>query len=136
MHDIEEARTQGWASNFVTLDVQGAFDAVLHNRLIWRMHKQGWPTCILPWISCFLKHGRVQVRYLGEITPPKNSTCGIPQNSPISPPLFLLYMAELMKSGNVKARFGYADHIGVLRIGRTIPESVSVAQREVDSLLD
>lgn len=29
VHDIEEARYQGWASKFVTLDVQGAFDAVL-----------------------------------------------------------------------------------------------------------
>lgn len=34
VHDIEEAKTQGWASTFITLDVQGAFDAVLHNRLI------------------------------------------------------------------------------------------------------
>ena len=33
VHEIEEARSQGWASTFVTLDVQGAFDAVLHNRL-------------------------------------------------------------------------------------------------------
>lgn len=37
IHDIEEARTQGWALNFVTLDVQGVFDAVLYNRLIWRL---------------------------------------------------------------------------------------------------
>lgn len=33
VHDIEEVRTQGWVSTFVTLDVQGAFDAVLHNSL-------------------------------------------------------------------------------------------------------
>lgn len=37
VHDIEEAKTQGWASTLVTLDVEGAFDAVLHNRLIWCM---------------------------------------------------------------------------------------------------
>lgn len=34
VHDIEEARTQVLASTFVTLDVQGAIDTVLHNRLI------------------------------------------------------------------------------------------------------
>lgn len=34
VHNIEEARSQGWVSTFVTLDVQEAFDAVLHNRLI------------------------------------------------------------------------------------------------------
>ncbi|KAI0994152.1 hypothetical protein K3495_g14029, partial [Podosphaera aphanis] len=45
--DIEEARSQGWAATFVTLDVQGAFDAVLHNRLVRRMQTQGWPAYIL-----------------------------------------------------------------------------------------
>lgn len=49
VHDIEEARSQGWAATFVTLDVQGAFDAVLHNRLVRRMQTQGWPTYILQW---------------------------------------------------------------------------------------
>nr|ABW72065.1 TE1b [Blumeria hordei] len=34
VHDIEEASTQEWAVTFTTLDVQGAFDAVLHNRLL------------------------------------------------------------------------------------------------------
>ncbi|POS88366.1 hypothetical protein EPUL_000107 [Erysiphe pulchra] len=34
VHDIEEARSQAWASAIVTLDVQGTFDTVLHNRLI------------------------------------------------------------------------------------------------------
>ena len=47
VHNIEEACYQRWASTFVTLDVQGAFDAVLHNRLLWRMQAQGWPDSIL-----------------------------------------------------------------------------------------
>lgn len=47
VYDVEGAKTQGWASTFVTLDVQGAFHAVLHNRLIWRMKSQGWPSSLL-----------------------------------------------------------------------------------------
>ncbi|POS85111.1 hypothetical protein EPUL_003157 [Erysiphe pulchra] len=53
VHDIEEARSQKWASTFVKLDVQGAFDAVLHNRLLWRMQAQGWPDHIPWWTSSF-----------------------------------------------------------------------------------
>lgn len=41
-----------------------------------------------------------------------------------------------MKSGNFKARFGYADDIGILGIGRIVAESASKAQQEADSLLD
>lgn len=31
IHDIEEAESLGWASTFIVLDVQGAFDAVFYN---------------------------------------------------------------------------------------------------------
>ncbi|KAI1004666.1 hypothetical protein K3495_g3552 [Podosphaera aphanis] len=136
VHDIEEARTQKWASTFVTLDVQGAFDAVLHNRLLRRMQAQGWPEHILRWTSSFLTGRLVQVRHLNGVTSPKELFCGVPQGSPISPLLFLLYMTEPMRSGNTKARFSYADDVGILGIGRTIQESAEKAQQEVDSLLD
>ena len=51
VHDIEEASSQKWTATFVTLDVQGAFDAVLHNRLVRRMQEQGWPDSILKWTT-------------------------------------------------------------------------------------
>lgn len=135
VHDIEEARSQGWASTFVTLDVQGAFDAVLHNRLIWRMNSQGWPDFILNWTSSFLNNRRVQVRFQGGTTNQTKLTCGVPQGSPISPLLFLLYMAEPMNSGNTRMRFSYADDIGILGIGRSVSDSADLAQREVDDIL-
>ena len=128
VHDIEEAKTQGWASTLVTLDVQGDFDAVLHNRLIWRMQAQGWPKSILRWTSSFLENRKVQVRFQGGVTSPKELVCGVPQGSPISPLLFLLYMAEPMRSGNTMARFSYADDIGILGVGRTIKDSAVAAQ--------
>ncbi|KAI0992044.1 hypothetical protein K3495_g16142, partial [Podosphaera aphanis] len=132
----EEARTQKWTSTLVTLDVQGAFDAVLHNRLLVRMQEQGWPEPILRWTASFLQDRKVQVRYLGGVTHPKKLVCGVPQGSPISPLLFLLYIAEPMRSGNSSARFSYADDIGILGIGRTAAESAAVAQREIDNLLE
>lgn len=52
---------------------------------------------------------------------------GIPQGSPISRLLLLRYMSELMKIGKSRALFGYANDIGILGIGRTILESVTVA---------
>lgn len=134
MHGIEEASSQGWASTFVTLDIQGAFNAVLYNRLLWRMKEQGWPDSILRWTSSFLHNRWVQVWYSGEVTSAKELVCGVPQGSPISPLLFLLCMAEPMQCANIRARFSYADDIDVLGIGRTIKESFTMAQQEVDSL--
>ncbi|KAI1005855.1 hypothetical protein K3495_g2360 [Podosphaera aphanis] len=136
VHDIEEARSQGWASTFVTLDVQRAFDAVLHNRLVTRMQEQGWPNHILRWTKSFLAHRRVQVRYPGGVTTQRELVCGVPQGSPISPLLFLLYMAEPMRSGNPSLRFSYADNVGILGVGPSIAESAAAAQCEVDHLLE
>ncbi|KAI1006683.1 hypothetical protein K3495_g1541 [Podosphaera aphanis] len=135
VHDIEEARAVGWAATFVTLDVQGAFDAVLQNRLIRRMREQGWPDHILRWTSSFLANRRVRVRYTGSVTMERELVYGVPQGSPISPLLFLLYMAEPMRSGHVELRFSYADDVGILGIGPTVAESAAAAQREVDLLL-
>lgn len=95
-HDVEEARAQGLASTFVTSDEQGAFDAVLHNQLIWRMQAQGWPDSVIRWTTSFLKDRSVQVRYPGGITNPRKLVCGLPQGSPISPILFLLNVVDPM----------------------------------------
>lgn len=64
------------------------------------MRSQGWPPNILRWTSSFLEERSVQVRFVGGKTKSKKLACGVPQGSPISPLLFLLYLAEPMKSGN------------------------------------
>ena len=78
----------------------------------------------------------MQVRYPGGITSHRKLICGVPQGSPISPILFLLYMAEPMHGENPRARFSYADDIGILGIGRTVAESAALVQQEVNKLVD
>ncbi|RKK33449.1 hypothetical protein BFJ69_g18733, partial [Fusarium oxysporum] len=43
VHDIEEAFARKKVATLVTMDIQGAFDTVLRNRLILRLREQGWP---------------------------------------------------------------------------------------------
>lgn len=66
-HDTEAAWALGQHITKVTLDVQGAFDVLLKNRLLQRMAQQGWPQKTTLFVDSFLTERRVQVR-LGQVT--------------------------------------------------------------------
>lgn len=77
-HDTEAAWAHGKHVTMVTLDVQGAFDALLKNRLLHRMAQQGWPQGTLLFVDSFLTNRRIQVR-LGQVTTPSYPVaCGTP----------------------------------------------------------
>jgi hypothetical protein len=68
-HDVEAAWALGKHVTLITMDVQGAFDALLKNRLIQRMAKQGWPAQTLYFVDSFLTERNIRVRLGQETTP-------------------------------------------------------------------
>ncbi|EED23134.1 hypothetical protein TSTA_065870 [Talaromyces stipitatus ATCC 10500] len=69
-------------ASLLTLDVKGAFDAMLPGRLIRRLREQGWPINLVLWIASFATGRSVQIQLDGEIGPSTDITCGLPQGSP------------------------------------------------------
>lgn len=57
-HDIEHSLENRHTATMMTLDVQGAFDAVLRRRLIIRMLQQGWPRNLVKFVGSLWKIGR------------------------------------------------------------------------------
>ncbi|EED20549.1 conserved hypothetical protein [Talaromyces stipitatus ATCC 10500] len=119
-HDVEQALNQGMTASLLTLDVKGAFDSVLPGRLIRRLREQGWPTNLVLWIASFATGRSVQIRLDGEIGPSTDIACGLPQGSPVSGILFMLYIAPLFRLGNPRNRFGYADDAANLAISTSL----------------
>jgi hypothetical protein len=80
----------------VTINVQGAFDTLLKNRLLDLMAKQGWPDPVPKFINSFLTNRKFRLRLGKETTQCYAVACRTPQGSPLSPVLYTLYLAELL----------------------------------------
>jgi ribonuclease HI len=135
VHDIEEAFSRKQVATLVTMDIQGAFDTVMRNRLVMRLRKQGWPPYLARWVESFMHDRSAKVRYQDIVTPASPLQCGLPQGSPVSPILFLLYTEPIFRLGNPKCRFGYADDTGILCTGSSVEETATAASKCVRELV-
>ncbi|TKW60303.1 MAG: hypothetical protein DI628_08940 [Blastochloris viridis] len=135
IHDIEEAFARKKVATLVTMDIQGAFDTVMRNRLVLRLREQGWPDHLARWAESFMRDRSARVRYQDTLTPFTPLQCGLPQGSPASPILFLLYTEPIYRLGNPQGRFGYADDTAILSIGDTVDESSAMASSAITEMV-
>lgn len=90
---------QVWESRKIAgalfMDVKGAFDHVSHAQLARRMSDLGIDDDLIGWTQSFLTDRWVEL-VIDEHTNPKCKVeTGIPQGSPVSPILFLIYISEV-----------------------------------------
>jgi ribonuclease HI len=133
VHDIEEAWARKKVVTMLTLDVKGAFDAVLPGRLVQRLRQQGWPGKVVRWVASFLTQRSAALRLDGETGPVFPVPSGLPQGSPVSPILFMLFIQPLFFLGDLvrrRARLGYADDICLLAAGDTLPGNCETIQQD------
>jgi ribonuclease HI len=136
IHDIEESLARGQVATLVTIDIQGAFDAVLRNRLTLRLREQGWPSHLALWVESFMSNRSASIRYQDITTPAAPLSCGLPQGSPCSPLLFLLYTEPIYRLGNQKGRFGYADDTAILCTGHSLKRTAKETTKCIQDLVE
>ncbi|KJZ71584.1 hypothetical protein HIM_09053 [Hirsutella minnesotensis 3608] len=136
IHDIEEAFARGQVATLVTADIQGAFDTAMCNRMVLRLREQGWPDNLARWAGSFMSGRSARVRYQDMTTPTTPLPCGLPQGSPVSPILFLLYTEPIYRLGNPDGRFGYADDTAILCAGQSLEETSRTASEYLQELVN
>lgn len=113
-HDVELAFARREVASLLTLDIQGAFDAVCPGRLRHRLIQQGWPLSLANWSFSFMSHRQASLSFDQNLSLPYSLQRGLPQGSPVSPILFLLYIAPLHNLPLKSSRFSYVDDFALL----------------------
>ena len=78
------------------VDFRAAFDRLWRGRLLERLAQQGLPRRWLRWLRSFLTDRRAAVRWGSCTGRSRVLSEGVPQGSPLSPLLFILYTAPLV----------------------------------------
>lgn len=102
VHDLEESRAKGLYTGACLLDVEGGFNNVWHHLLARRLENLGFADGLTRWVRSFLGQ--------------REWARGLPQGSPLSPVLFMLYLSEVVRGRDC---FGYVDDVLVKHSART-----------------
>jgi ribonuclease HI len=134
-NEIEQNKLLGLKTSTLFLDVKGAFDHVAKNQLIAILRDLKLPKSLLLWVSSFLDDRRLQLTFNSNMEEFKEVKTGIPQGSPISPILFLIYIRGLFTSPAVKY-LSYIDDISITVASTSYNRNIRLLEREVQRLIE
>src|SRR5436190_1137925 len=77
------------------MDIKRAFDHILENQILKICQKLQLSKSLCYWIKFFLQDRKMQLKFDGNSQEITDIEIGIPQESPISPILFLIYIKFL-----------------------------------------
>ena len=81
----------------IFLDIKGGFDHVSKEKLIRVLERLHLPKTLVSWVSSFLSDRSTQLAFGDQMQQqPTDLSIGIPQGSPVSPILFLLYIRDII----------------------------------------
>ncbi|EKJ70496.1 hypothetical protein FPSE_09357 [Fusarium pseudograminearum CS3096] len=92
----------------LSLDMSGAFDNVLRDKVLEEMARVGLPAWIIETVASFLSDRDAKMRMPGIVSDEFELNTGIPQGSPLSPILFLIFAAPLLND--------LGSHLGMQKI--------------------
>lgn len=106
-----QAMNAGLVTAVVALDIARAYDSVWHQGLLFQV-RDVLPMPAVRWLASFLQHRSLQVLEGLQLSAPFSPAAGVPQGSPLSPLLYILFTREMPEpSGSLKGISAYADDI-------------------------
>jgi len=95
MKRVEEAWGRGNTAAVLLMDVKGAFPHVAKGNLRRRMEEMGFEADLVRWVESFMEERKVIMSMDGKEGDSMDVEMGVPQGSPVSPVLFVIYLSGL-----------------------------------------
>jgi len=95
MKRVEEAWGRGNTAAVLLMDVKGAFPHVAKGNLIKIMEEMGFEADLVRWVESFMEDRKVIMSMDGKEGDSMDVETGVPQGSPVSPVLFVIYLSGL-----------------------------------------
>lgn len=117
------------------MDVKGAFDFVAMNQLLQILFDLGLPLSLITWVKTFLEDRLLRLSFDGETESFTKTITGIPQGSPVSPILFLIYIRELFTDNSVTF-LSYIDDICLVFASKSMAKNIKVLEKACNKMVE
>ena len=126
---VQDQKQLGRITSTLFLDVKGAFDHVSQNQLLGVLQRLALPISFISWVKSFLNNRKLRLSFNGQTEEFSGINAGIPQGSPISPILFLIYIRELFQS-TTTFNLSYMDDISLSTSSTSLRKNTQILERE------
>lgn len=122
------------------MDVKGAFDHVSKEQLLIQMIELGIDGDLITWTGSLLTDRKVQLVIDGHENKEREIETGIPQGSPVSPILFLIYISgvfdKVSETSPLVTSLSFVDDLGFIASGSSVKEVVKLLENVAKAVLE
>src|SRR6201747_2497036 len=134
---VDQGKREGKVKSTLCIDVKGAFDNVFSKRLLQTLKKMHLNPAVTRLVDSFLTNRLASLTFDAESEPMTPIMTGIPQGSPVSPILFLLYLQPLfIQLDQIHPHItspSYIDDICLLVQGNSATSNARKLEKEVET---